>query len=93
MQKVDKKKKKKEKGESFRKEPYTVVKIKSHMRIMAILCLHMKQDKGACGYVGSAQVRLCKLHDQTFCKCYTQKYVCRNLNNHSTGNTAGTINP
>lgn len=47
-------KKKKEKGESFRKEQYTVVKIKSHMRIMTILYLYMKQDKGACGYVGSA---------------------------------------
>lgn len=42
---------------------------------MAILCLHMKQDKGACGYVSSAQVRLCKLHDQTFCEGYTPKYV------------------
>lgn len=73
MQKVDKKKK--EKGKCFRKEQYTVLKNKSHMRIMAILCLHMKQDKGAYGYVGSAQVHLCKLHDQTFCKGYTPKYV------------------
>lgn len=26
------------------------------MRITAILCLHMKQDKGVHGYVGGAQV-------------------------------------
>lgn len=31
--------------------------------------------QGANGYVGSAQVHLCKLHDQTFCKGYTPKYI------------------
>lgn len=56
MQKVVKKKK--EKGKSFRKEQYTVLKNKLHMRITAILCLHMKQDKGVHGYVGGAQVHL-----------------------------------
>lgn len=67
------------------------------MRITAILCLHMKQDKGACGYMGSAQVHLCKLHD--LCKLpdllqwLHTKIRIGDLNSHSAGNAAGTTNP
>lgn len=53
MQKVDKKKRKKKEKVS-EKSNTLYSKNKSHISNMAFLCLHMKQDKGACGQMGSA---------------------------------------